>query len=83
MNTKTLSVLLSLFTGLMSADALIAAESQDAFTTLDKNGNGELSAIEASQDTELVKNWSEVDKDGNRAVDRAEFSAFEATHPTE
>lgn len=82
MTAKTLTALLSLFTGLISASAIAAGESGDAFSTLDKNGNGELSPIEASQNIELVKNWSEIDKDGNRAVDRAEFAAYETTHHT-
>lgn len=80
MTAKTLTALSGLFTGLISASAIVAGESRDAFSALDKNGNGVLSPIEASQNIELVKNWSEIDKDGNRAVDRAEFAAFETKY---
>lgn len=81
--TKTLTAGLSLFAGLMYTGALFAGESSDTFNTLDKNGNGQLSAIEASDNAELINNWSEIDKDGNRVLDRAEFAAFETTRHTD
>lgn len=61
--------------------AAVAAnmDTTPAFEALDQNKDGQVNAEEASQDKMLSENWSTIDKDNSGTVDRAEFSAFEAT----
>jgi len=48
------------------------------FQGLDQNKDGKLTAVEVKDNVELSRQWTEIDKDDNGAIDRAEFSAFEA-----
>jgi hypothetical protein len=47
------------------------------FEQLDANGDGQVSATEAGQDSQLTAVWGSVDSDQNGVINRAEFSAFE------
>lgn len=49
----------------------------DAFTTMDTNGDGQLTRDEVSSNERLHGDWSDVDANNDMAVDRSEFSAFE------
>lgn len=78
MKRRYLPMMLGLFGSLMLSSAVFAGDqSQPDFSTLDTNQDGSLSADEAAADSELSKNWSDIDKDANGVVDQAEFSAFE------
>ncbi|WP_428625442.1 hypothetical protein [Sedimenticola sp.] len=78
MKTTTLAKLFGLSV-MMSSAALLAADMNAVqFDALDQNQDGQLTASEASRDAKLSENWTEVDKDANGAIDRAEFSAFES-----
>lgn len=78
MKKSYLAMILGLFASLMLTTALYAGgEMRPDFGTLDTNQDGSLSADEAASDTELSKNWSEIDRDENGVIDQAEFSAFE------
>jgi hypothetical protein len=48
------------------------------FDDLDANKDGQVSADEASSESELTEAWSTVDTDKDGAIDRTEFSAFES-----
>ena len=50
-----------------------------SFNELDENGNGTLSRQEVEGNSELIDQWSQADTDGDGTIDRAEFSAFEAS----
>lgn len=62
---------------LLSAGASAGEQASEQFKQLDEDGNGQLSAVEASKDPELSTSWSRVDKDSSGSIDRSEFSAFE------
>lgn len=79
--SKYLSMMIGLFGSLVLSTALFAGEqSKVDFSSLDQDGDGTLSAVEASTDPELSSKWSEIDKDENGVIDEAEFSAFESTY---
>ncbi len=78
MSTNTLLKGFTLFASLLLGTTVFAGEQASTqFQQLDENQDGSLSAVEASSDTELSSAWSQVDKDGNGAIDSSEFSAFE------
>jgi hypothetical protein len=74
-----LTTFLGLFGSLMLTTALAAVE-PDEFGTLDFDHNGFLSheEVAASNDVDLITNWSNIDTDENGMIDAAEFSSFEA-----
>ncbi|MES9944657.1 MAG: hypothetical protein B6D77_18970 [gamma proteobacterium symbiont of Ctena orbiculata] len=74
MKKRTLVMMMGMVSGLALSTALVAG---GAFTTLDVNQDGSISAEEAAASPELSKNWSTIDADENGMVDAAEFSAFE------
>ena len=47
------------------------------FQQLDQDNDGYVSIIEATGQTELLKKWTEVDKDTDGRLEVTEFSAFE------
>ncbi|MET0067277.1 MAG: hypothetical protein ABW076_13100 [Candidatus Thiodiazotropha sp.] len=55
------------------------AGDESAFSKLDTNADGYISAEESTSDAILYKGWSEIDSNADGQVDAAEFSAFEAT----
>jgi hypothetical protein len=71
---------------LQSAAALAAAgfltaavAAEDAFSKLDSNADGAISAQEAIASDSLYKGWETADANQDGQVDAAEFSAFEAS----
>ncbi len=54
------------------------AEDGSAFSKLDVNADGYISAEESTGDEMLYKGWAEIDANADGQVDAAEFSAFEA-----
>lgn len=56
----------------------IDAQSQQAFTDLDKNDNGLISAEEAAPREGLTQRWEELDNDADDHLDAVEFSKFES-----
>lgn len=48
------------------------------FSAYDTNGNGKISASEGKRDPQLESEWSQLDRNGDNHLDRAEFAAFEA-----
>ena len=78
---KSVTLMLGLLSSLLFAAALVAGEKYgDTFGTLDADRDGQLSAMEVSNDPELSAVWTEIDTDENGVIDRAEFSAFEASY---
>ena len=57
------------------------AGDEGAFTKLDANADGYISAEESTASEGLYKEWAKVDANADGKVDAAEFSAFEATMP--
>ena len=51
----------------------------DNFQALDTNKDGYVSSEEAQTRSDLVFNWSTIDRDDDAQLDQAEFSAFERT----
>lgn len=79
-NSRINTILGAALISTCSMAALAANMDSDAgFQALDQNKDGQLSAGEASNDKTLSENWSKIDTDNSGTVDRAEFSAFEAT----
>lgn len=66
--------------GLAAAGFFAAANAaeESAFTKLDANADGYISAEESTADEGLYKDWAKVDTNADGQVDAAEFSAFEA-----
>ncbi|MET0089755.1 MAG: hypothetical protein ABW068_06990 [Candidatus Thiodiazotropha sp.] len=58
--------------------AAVAAE-DSAFSRLDTNADGFISAEESTGDEMVYKGWAEIDTNADGQVDAAEFSAFEAS----
>lgn len=54
------------------------AADEGAFSKLDTNADGYISAEESTADVGLYKEWSKVDANADGQVDAAEFSAFES-----
>ena len=78
MKKRYQAMMIGMFGSLLLSSAVFAADMEKPdFYALDTNQDGTLSATEAAADPELSKNWSEIDKDENGAIDEAEFSAFE------
>lgn len=73
MNKLTLLLMM-----LFAAGAYAGEKSDMTFDQLDANGDGQVSAQEASEDSKLSNMWNEVDKDASGTIDHSEFSAFEA-----
>lgn len=61
-----------------AAAADTAAEAATgAFSSLDANADGMISAEEAQSNPALMESWSSVDKNADGQLDASEFSAFE------
>ncbi|MES9942213.1 MAG: hypothetical protein ABW104_17535 [Candidatus Thiodiazotropha sp. 6PLUC2] len=58
--------------------AAVNAAEEGAFTKLDANADGYISAEESTADEGLYKDWAKVDANADGQVDAAEFSAFES-----
>ncbi|GAB3028398.1 EF-hand domain-containing protein [Bowmanella dokdonensis] len=56
--------------------AMGAFAAGDLFSTLDKDGNGSLSATEAAAESRLSANFDKYDTDGNGEISRSEFSKY-------
>ncbi|MEJ2609685.1 MAG: EF-hand domain-containing protein [Candidatus Thiodiazotropha sp.] len=52
-----------------------------AFTKLDTDGDGYISAEESTVDKALYNGWAKIDANADGKVDAAEFSAFEISTP--
>lgn len=55
--------------------------SHPGFAQLDIDGNGVLSAAEAAGAKDLLDYWDQAQGNGNNAMERSEFAAFEARGP--
>ncbi|MBI5463276.1 MAG: hypothetical protein HY941_13925 [Gammaproteobacteria bacterium] len=79
MDTRAKNRLFIMLASLLFSAAAVGAgaSSTDVFNRLDTNKDGQLNAVEASEDDGLSSKWTEVDQDQNGVIDRAEFSAFE------
>ncbi len=64
---------------LLASSATLAA---DAFTALDTDGNGLLSADEASKMPGLMDQWKELDSNEDGSLDAKEFAASMAGEAT-
>ncbi len=51
---------------------------KETAATLDKNGDGYISIIEATGNEEILRNWSVLDQDFDGKIELGEFSAFES-----
>lgn len=73
-----MKVLYSLVSGAVLFSAALSADSTNqTFTNLDADSDGYISINEATGQTELLKQWTEVDKDVDGQLGVIEFSAFE------
>ena len=57
----------------------VSAEQTETSTsaTLDRDGDGYISIVEATGHNELLRNWSQLDHDSDGKIELSEFSAFE------
>jgi hypothetical protein len=85
-NTFQKEITMNKKTTLKSAVALAAAgfftavvAGEEAFTKLDADADGAISAKEAIASESLYKGWETADANQDGQVDAAEFSAFEAS----
>lgn len=80
MDMRVKNRLFAILATLLFSTAAMAAGSSSgvSFDQLDVNKDGLLTAVEGSEDDGLSSMWTEADQDKNGAIDRAEFSAFEA-----
>ena len=53
------------------------------FSTMDKNGDGYISIVEAAGNEELVRDWAKYDLDADGKIEVSEFSAFESKEGAE
>ncbi|MES9833951.1 MAG: hypothetical protein ABW157_20960 [Candidatus Thiodiazotropha sp. LLP2] len=76
---KTMTIK-KIIVGMAAAGFFMAANAADegAFTKLDANADGYISAEESTADEGLYKDWAKVDANADGQVDAAEFSAFES-----
>lgn len=49
----------------------------DKFNQLDVNGDGYISSGEAADQSELLRQWANVDQNADGQIEMSEFSAFE------
>ncbi|MFT5722679.1 MAG: Ca2+-binding EF-hand superfamily protein [Motiliproteus sp.] len=68
---------------LFSVGSMAEDKALSSFEALDQDQDGSLTAIEASQDRELSRQWTEIDQDESGSIDRVEFSAFETLYTKE
>ncbi len=47
------------------------------FSSLDANGDGQISREEAASDDELASNWNQADQNSDGQLDQSEFAQFE------
>ena len=81
MNTIKLMIFSALTLALsVSAEELPGAKT---FKSLDTDGDGFISIIEATGQNDLLRNWVNIDTDANGLVEMSEFSAFESEQPIE
>lgn len=75
---NTMPKALTLLASLLLASTAFAAEgTSERFQKLDQDGDGRISATEASHDPELSSAWDRIEKKEEGYLDRSEFSAFE------
>lgn len=81
---KTICLLLFAAVALVLSNPVSSEEMPDSttFTQLDRNHDGYISIIEATGQNELLQQWTEVDKDTDGKLEKAEFSAFEIQQST-
>ena len=48
------------------------------FSTMDKDGDGYISIVEATGNEELLRDWAKFDLDSDGKIELSEFSAFES-----
>jgi Ca2+-binding EF-hand superfamily protein len=78
MRMNATSKVLTFLASLLLASTAVAAEgTSERFQQLDVDGDGRISAAEASRDPELSSSWDQIEKKENGYLDRSEFSAFE------
>jgi Ca2+-binding EF-hand superfamily protein len=71
-------ILLKQFVAVIAVGGVCGATaSEDAFTKLDRNVDGYISAEESIMYDALYENWSSADTNNDGRIDSAEFSAFE------
>lgn len=58
--------------------ALPAKVEAVVFDELDKDQNGYINAIEATEDSTLMEEWISLDANSDRKIDRSEFAKLEA-----
>jgi len=56
---------------------LSAGELPMTFDELDENQDGYITKSEVSEQAELSKSWSKVDKDSDKKIDITEYSAYQ------
>ena len=58
----------------------LSAEEMDIDTSasLDTDGDGYISIVEATGHDEILRNWSTLDHDSDGKIEMSEFSAFES-----
>lgn len=52
---------------------------QEQFKKLDTDMNGSISIEEATGQTQMLRNWTDIDKNKDGVLEMSEFSAFEAS----
>ena len=67
--------LLCFSTGLLAADEDSATTEQ--FNKLDQNKDGAISINEATGQLQMLRKWTDIDKNRDGVVEESEFSAFE------
>jgi len=78
MNIKHLIISVTLVAASAFALGAMAGDT-DRFTALDTDGDGAISAEEASAHPMLQEGWEKADINQDGKLERAEFSAFEET----
>jgi phosphatidate phosphatase APP1 len=79
MKMKKMTIKMTLMSLAAAGFINVAVAGDDsAFSKLDTNADGYISAEESTGDEMLYKGWAEIDTNSDGQVDAAEFSAFEA-----
>jgi hypothetical protein len=75
--SSALLAALSLYASADEQTTKLNPEQKQVFKNLDTNHDSKVSVSEAENNTMLLNEFNDLDKDNNKVIDESEFSAFE------